>query len=155
MATIAVDIFTRELVRPRPAPRRSPEGDEELIRLCRAVLDHEHRWGQLKSDGLTYGQSEARSKRWEKRYFMLRDKIGSMDPTTLVGLAWLMRAEFAFGGRFWAPAAMLRPTGPTEDELEETCHQEHMAWLFIDHLERIAGIRQAAGDIGPNAGGTS
>ena len=36
---------------------------------------------------------------------------------------------------------MLRPTGPTENELEGLDHERHMAWHFIDYLERIAGLR--------------
>lgn len=102
--------------------------EEVLLDSVRAlILHHDPRW-----------------QRFERRFYALQDQFDDLDPTTLPGLAMTMRVEFARFGKRWAADAMLRPDGPTPEELEKTSHEGHMLWHYIDYLERIAGLREAS-----------
>lgn len=142
MAT-AIDIHTRQPVRLRRVPRRELEGDADarLIRAGTVLLEHIVEWESSCGEGLTLEESEARWELYERRFYALRRAFYRFEPTTLRGLALAMRCEIAMGGGTLPTAAMLRPSGPTAAELEESVPDGHTLWGFIDQMERIAGLR--------------
>src|SRR6476620_3075849 len=97
MATV-IDFATAQ---PRPAPRaprrrkRPTNGDFELLDLGRQILQTLVAWDDDDYSRLTPRQSEARSRMYRQRLDVLRDRYGPLDPTTLAGLAMMMRVEFA------------------------------------------------------------
>ena len=131
----------------RPAPRRPlrllDDGDRELLRRGREVLELMVEW-EAQPPGLSMEQEQARTAALERRFFALQDRFAELDPATFAGLAMTMRVAFTLqDGGSGAAAAMLRPDGPSEAELHDTSGDAHMLWLFVDDLERIAGLRPA------------
>lgn len=129
----------------RPASRRPlrllNDSDRELLRRGRALLQLMVEW-EAYPPGLSEEQVQARSDQFEARFFAAQDRFGDLDPSTLEGLAMTMRVAFTqLDGGIGAAAAMLRPDGPSAAELHDTSGDAHTLWLFIDDLERIAGLR--------------
>ena len=138
-----VDFATGQPRRARRRTKRSAPGDAELLELGDSLLRARVAWS-ADDGGSTPEQQEASWCKHERRVDALCDRFWRLDPTTLAGLAMMMRVEFAdANGARWAEAAMLRPTGPTKAEMAEVSDsQTDMLWRFIDYLERIAGLRE-------------
>ncbi len=121
------------------------DADAELFCAGHEILRHMEMWNTESHEHLTFDQTAERERELEERFADLRECWDPLWPTTLAGLAMVMRVEFgSWAGAPWAAAAMQRPLGPTEEELEDERldGEHHMLWLYIDHLERIAGLRE-------------
>ena len=61
--------------------------------------------------------------------------MGELSPAILAGLAMVMRVDLARFSDLVTTAALLRPPGPTEDELKPLSAEDLNLRLHIDHPE--------------------
>ena len=142
MATV-IDLATGCARPARPSGTRLAAGpDAELIRLGQDVLRLMYNWNTISFEGLTNDESDARTLRFQRRVDALCDRMDELQPDTLAGLAMVMRVDLARYSDISRTTAMMRSSGPTEEELKPLSAEEHNLWIYIDHLERLAGLRE-------------